>query len=96
MFCRNSAEPERIKQIKFVGGSLSSGKSENPEGNAPYILHGDEKALSATLPQKLNLGWLARQPKRAAQCLEHRKSIVLTQNPVPLKYRWCNHDWRLS
>src|SRR5215471_18200267 len=26
----------------------------------------------------LNLGWLARQPKRAAHRLEHRKSIVLT------------------
>jgi len=25
-----------------------------------------------------NLGWLARQPKRAAHRLEHRKSIVLT------------------
>lgn len=44
----------------------------------------------------LNIGYLACQPERAPQRLEHRKSMVLAQNLVPLKYRWRFHGRYLS
>jgi|SRR5215471_15177831 len=38
---------------------------------------------------------LPRQPKRESHGLEHRKLVVVSQNPAPLKYRWRFHDFHL-